>query len=119
MMTNFARHATAITEPEPRTVVVPLPAEIDPSNTGQVGEALSRAICGGAVLIADATRTTFCDCAGLSALIRAQRQAAAAGAQLRIAASPAVRRIMELTRADDLVQTYPSVAAALDCLRSG
>jgi anti-anti-sigma factor len=112
MMTDGARHASATTEPEPRTVVVPLPAEIDPTNTGPVCEALSRAICGGTVLVADATRTTFCDCAGLSALIRAQRQAAAAGAQLRIAASPAVRRIVELTRTGDLLETYPTVAAA-------
>jgi anti-sigma B factor antagonist len=111
-MTDGARYAATTTEPEPRIVVVRLPAEIDLTNTGQVCQALDRAIIGGAVLIADATRTSFCDCAGLSALIRAHRRAAAAGAQLRIAASPTVRRIVELTRADDLLETYPTVTAA-------
>ncbi|MDR0341527.1 MAG: STAS domain-containing protein [Nocardiopsaceae bacterium] len=99
----------------PRTVVVTLPVQIDIANSGQVHDVLVGSLGGGAaVLIADGTGTTFCDCAGVSALTRAHHQAAATGAQLRVAACPAVLRILELTGADDLLDTYPTVAAALD-----
>ena len=69
-------------------------------------------------VVADATETTFCDCAGVRALIRAHRQATAAGAELRVASatSPAVRRILELTGADQVLDTYPTLTAARDGL---
>jgi anti-anti-sigma factor len=114
MMTDGSCHARETAEPGSRIVVVPLPQEIDLTNGVQVSEALAEAIDGGATaLIADATSTTFCDCAGLSALARAHHQAVLAGAQLRIAASPVVLRLLELTRTDQLVNAYPTVAAAL------
>jgi anti-sigma B factor antagonist len=98
----------------PRIVVVTLPAEIDVANGGQVYDALASALCGGtSVLIADATATTFCGGAGVSALIRARHQAAVAGVQLRLAASPAVRRILELTGTSQLLGTHCSVHSAL------
>jgi anti-sigma B factor antagonist len=95
--------------------VITLPAEIDIVNSDQVYQALARALRGGAaVLVADATGTTFCDCAGARALARAHHQAAAAGAQLRVAASPALRRILDLADTGHLLNTHPTVAAALD-----
>jgi anti-anti-sigma factor len=94
--------------------VVTLPAEIDASNDGQVQDTLTHELeHGTAVLVADAAGTAFCDCAGVTALILAHRRAAAAGAQLRVAASPAMRRILELTSADQVLDTYPTLAAAL------
>lgn len=114
-MLDSSRHIHPAAGPGPQTVVVTLPTEIDLANSGQVRDALTRALCNGATtLIADATRTTFLSCAGLGALTSAHHQAAAAGAQLRMAASPAVRRILELTGTEHLFQTYPTVAAALD-----
>ena len=95
-------------------IAVTLPSEIDLTNASEVHDALVRALeSGTAVVIADATETTFCDCAGVRALIRAHRQATAAGADLRMAsAGPAVRRILELTGADQVLDTYPTLTAA-------
>lgn len=100
---------------QPRTVVVTLPAEIDTSNDRQVQDTLTRALDDGiAVLVADAGGTRFCACAGVTALLRAHHQAAAAGAQLRVVAgSPAMRRILQLTATDQVLSTYPTLAAAL------
>jgi anti-sigma B factor antagonist len=106
--------AAAPWQTPPLAVVVTLPAEIDISNDGLVEDELTGALGGGvAVLVTDGTRTTFCASAGMSVLIRVHRQAEAAGIQLRVVASPAVRRILELTGADQVLDTYPSLADAL------
>ena len=95
-------------------VVITLPGEIDMSNAGQVHYTLVHALVDGpAVLIADAVRTMFCDSATITMLLRAHDQAAATGTQLRIAASPALRRVLELTGADSRLHVYPTIAAAL------
>jgi anti-anti-sigma factor len=100
--------------PPPRPAVVTLPSEIDVRNDGQVQATLARALGDGmAVLVADATGTTFCGCSGAHALVRAHHQAAATGAQLRVAASPAVLRMLELTGADHVLDTYPTLDTAL------
>ena len=106
--------AAAPRQPRPLAVVVTLPAEIDISNDGLVEDELTGALGDGlAVLVADGTRTTFCASAGMSALIRAHHRAEAAGTQLRVVASPAVRRILELTGADQVLDAYPGLADAL------
>jgi anti-anti-sigma factor len=100
---------------QPRLAVVTLPGEIDASNDGQVHDTLTRALNDGtAVLVADATATAFCGCSGVTALLRTHHRAAAAGAQLRVVVgSPPMRRILELTAADQVLNTYPTLAAAL------
>jgi anti-anti-sigma factor len=114
------RRAAVKAETSPRArqpAAVTLPGEIDLANAGEVRDALARALeTGTAVVIADAAETTFCDCAGVGALIRAHRQAAAAGTGLRVAAaaSGSVRRILELTGADQVLDIYPTLTAALD-----
>ena len=107
--------ARAAVSPQPRLAVVTLPGEIDISNDGQVQDALTRALDDGtAVLVADAGATAFCGCAGVTALLLTHHRAAAAGAQLRVVAgSPSMRRILELTAADQVLNTYPTLAAAL------
>jgi len=100
---------------QPRLAVVTLPAEIDASNDGQIQDTLTRALDDGtAVLVADAGATAFCGCSGVTALLLAHHRAAAAGAQLRVVVgSPPMRRILELTAADQVLNTYPTLAAAL------
>jgi anti-sigma B factor antagonist len=107
--------AGAAVSPQPRLAVVTLPSEIDISNDGQVQDTLTSALNdGAAVLVADAGATTFCGCAGVSALLLTHHRAAAAGAQLRIVVGgPSMRRILELTAADQVLNTYPTLAAAL------
>jgi anti-sigma B factor antagonist len=109
---------TAVTAPQ--AVVVALPGEIDIANDGQVQDALTRALgAGTVVLVADGSGTSYCGSSGVAALLAAHHQAAAAGTQLRVAASPALRRILELTGADHALDTYPTLAAALGgCTRA-
>jgi len=99
----------------PRSVVVTLPDEVDTVNVCQVREMLLGQVSDGvAVLVADATETTFFGASGITALISADRQARRAGAQFRLAASPPVQRILALTGADLLLDIYASLSEALD-----
>jgi anti-sigma B factor antagonist len=98
-----------------RTAVIMLPTEIDITNADEVREDLLSILNQGAVLlIADLSKTTFCDSAGVSALVRSFRRAEASGSQMHvvIAASP-VQRVLSLTGVDRLLDIFPNVAAAL------
>ena len=96
-------------------VVVTLPAEIDIVNAGQVHEELVAAIGRAAAgVIADMSETTFCDSSGVSALVRAFRQALAGRSELRLVVShPAVCRILTMEGVDQLMDIHPDLAAAL------
>jgi anti-sigma B factor antagonist len=98
-----------------QAAVVTLPAEIDATNADQVREDLLSLINQGAMLlIADLSKTTFCDSAGVSALVRAFRRAAASDSRMRLVVSTlAVQRVLAITGVDRLLDIYPSVAASL------
>jgi anti-sigma B factor antagonist len=98
-----------------QTAVVSLPAEIDISNADQVREDLLSVLNqGAALLIADLSKTTFCDSAGVGALARALRRARASQSEMRlVVGSRAVRRVLSLTGVDRLLGIYPTVSAAL------
>jgi anti-anti-sigma factor len=98
--------------------VVRLPAEIDILNADQVSDTLLAVLNRGiAVLVADLTDTTFCSCAGITAVLRADRRARANGAQIRVATrSPAVLRLLALTGVDHLIEVFDSAADARDGL---
>lgn len=95
--------------------VVITPREIDITNAGWLGAALLRAAARpGAILVADMTRTRFCDCAGLHALTAAHKRARAEGRHLRLAVTGAqVRRILALTALDRLIPVCTSLDQAL------
>ena len=100
-------------------LLIRLPAEIDLGNAALVAEQLRSAAGQGiTVLIADMTGTRFCDCAGVSALLAASREAARHGAELRIAAgTSAVLRVFELTGVLDALRVgrqRVGMAAAAD-----
>jgi anti-anti-sigma factor len=93
--------------------VIAMPAEIDVTNADQARQALlSAASLGAAVLVIDMSGTTFCDSAGVGALIAAHHQATPAGTQLRLVA-PGVLRILTVAGADQLLPLYPNLQAAL------
>ena len=98
-----------------RVAVVTLPAEIDLSNAELMRQDLLSVVAEGATrVIADMTGTTFCDSAGVAALVRVVQHATAHGSGLRLAAStPAVTRVLALTGVGKLIGVYPSVAAAM------
>lgn len=56
--------------------------------------------------------TTFCDSAGVHAIVTAHRQITKTRTQLRLVAM-AVLRIFKLVGADQLIPTYPNPGAAL------
>ena len=95
--------------------VITLPEEIDISNSEQVRDELLLLLNRGpAVLIVDMTETTFCDSAGVNALVRAHKRATANGAEIRVVvASRGVQRVLAITGVDRLIPVYPSVTASL------
>lgn len=95
--------------------VITLPEEIDISNSEQVREELLSLLNRGpAVLIVDMAETTFCDSAGVNALVRAHKRATANGAEIRlVVASLGVLRVLAITGVDRLIPVYPSMTASL------
>ena len=98
-----------------QVAVVTLPGEIDVTNADMVLEDLLSVLNqGAALLIADLSKTCFCDSAGVSALVRTFRRAATSESSMRLVVStPAVERVLSITGVDRLVDIYPSVAASL------
>ena len=97
------------------SVVVPLMAEIDLTNSEQVYDRLDAAFAAGAaVVIADFTTTWFCDCASLRRLLTVQRRAAARGGQLRLVIPPGspVERLAALIGVNGHLRIYPSLEEA-------
>ncbi len=95
-------------------VTVTLPEEIDIASAFGAGLDLMAALWAGAsVVVADLTGTVFCDGAGARMLAEAHREATARAAELRIAASWRVRRVLVLVRLDDVLPVYPTLSAAL------
>ncbi|HEX3921331.1 MAG TPA: STAS domain-containing protein [Streptosporangiaceae bacterium] len=93
--------------------VITMPAEIDLTNADQVCQALLAAVSPGvAVLVIDMSRTTFCDSAGVHAVISAYRHAATTGTQLRLVATT-VLRIFTIIGADEVIPLYPTLDEAL------
>jgi anti-sigma B factor antagonist len=92
-----------------------MPAEMDVSNAAAIRERLLLLLNQGAsVLVVDMTATTFCDCTGAGAVMRAYRRAEASGAQVRlVSGGPLVRRMLGLLGIERVIEVYPSLAAAI------
>jgi anti-sigma B factor antagonist len=97
-----------------RLAVVTLPAEIDISNADRVqAELLSLLEQGAITLVMDMSATTFCDSAGVHAVVAARTRAVASGAELRLVSSFAsVLRVLAITGVDQLVGVYSSLDEA-------
>jgi len=95
--------------------VVVLPGEIDVTNAEEAYEQLIAALAPGvSTVIADMTSTSFCDSAGVHAIMRAHERAATRDVALRLAVSPdgSVRRVLQLTGAVLIMPVYASVQEA-------
>ena len=65
-------------------------------------------------LVVDMSQTTFCDTAGIHALVSAYKQAQAEGGELRLViVTPTVRRIFTLTGLDNVIPYFGSREEAL------
>ena len=94
--------------------VVTVPEEVDFTTAGQLGAALKAAAGGHGQLVADMTRTRFCDLATLRALTAAHDCARASGGGLLVVtSSPLVLRTFALTGLDLVIATFASLETAV------
>jgi anti-sigma B factor antagonist len=96
--------------------VVATPAEIDISTTDKLRVVLLEATSNGyPTVVVDMTRTRFCDCAVLSALIRAHKRVLEEGSGLRLVnpADGIVPRILAMTGIDRFIPCFASLEDAL------
>ena len=95
--------------------VVVLPADVDISNAERVSGDLDAALSFGVtVVIADMSRTTFCDTSGARSLVLFNRRAAECGAELRLALrSEEMLRVFGVLGIDQVLQVYPALNEAL------
>jgi anti-sigma B factor antagonist len=64
-------------------------------------------------LVVDLTALTFCDCAGLTALLDAHRKATSDGGWLRLSAvTTRVERLLKITGLSAVLRCFPTVADA-------
>jgi anti-sigma B factor antagonist len=95
--------------------VITLPGEMDISNSATIQDQLISALGERpAALIVDMTPTTYCDSAGVRAVMLAYRQAVSSGCELRLVISAAgVMRVFSLLGVDRLIQIDPRLGCAL------
>jgi anti-sigma B factor antagonist len=100
--------------PAAAPVIVALPAEIDIANCDSVAATLAASIDNAAVVIADMTTTSFCDSAGMQALLAGHQRAVAARCELRVAVRPhgGVSRVLAIVGLDRILNLYASVGDA-------
>jgi anti-sigma B factor antagonist len=95
--------------------VVSAPAEIDLTNAGDLREAMQSCLdADHATLVVDMSETTFCDSAGVEQLVRASRQAVAAGGEVRLAVGAvSVMRLLAIVGVDRMLPIFTSLDEAV------
>jgi stage II sporulation protein AA (anti-sigma F factor antagonist) len=95
--------------------VVTVPEELDITNAPHLEPALAEAAGKGhGRFVVDMSRTKFCDCAGLHALLVANKKARDDGGRLALAVGgKAVLRLFEVTGAGSVVPCFTSLEQAL------
>ena len=97
--------------------VVAAPEEIDITNAPELRSALLEAAAaanGHGTLVADLSRTQFCDSSGLHTLLAAHKRATAAGGDmLLVLPGNAVLRVFTITGVDRIIPNFTSLDDAL------
>ena len=95
--------------------VVTAPEEIDITNAPELRSALLEAAAHGhGTLVADMTRTQFCDSSGLHTLLAAHKRAQAEGGELLLVISAApVLRVLAITGIDRMIPNFTTLDEAL------
>jgi anti-sigma B factor antagonist len=95
--------------------VVAAPEEIDITTAPRLQSALLEAVAhGNGTLVADLSRTRFCDSSGLHALLAAHKCAQAEGGELLLVISAAhVLRVLAITGIDRMIPNFTSLEEAL------
>lgn len=114
-MPSITRFPLSVTEVSGVTVGT-FPTEVDVSNARAIGDQLLRLLDGGAApLILDLSRTRFCDCAGVGAIMRVRHRALELSTRLCLVlpATGTVHRIAVMTGLTRRLTTTTSLAEAL------
>lgn len=95
--------------------VVSVPEEIDVTNALQLGSALLEAAGDGSgTLVADMSRTRFCDSAGIHTLVAAHKHARAGGGELLLVTRSArILRVLAITGIDRVIPHFANLEDAL------
>jgi anti-sigma B factor antagonist len=95
--------------------VVAAPEEIDITNAPELRSALLEATAyGRGTLVADLTRTQFCDSSGLHTLLAAHKRARAEGGEmLLVIPANAALRVFAITGVDRIIPNFTSLDEAL------
>jgi anti-sigma B factor antagonist len=95
--------------------VMAAPEEIDVTNAPELRAALLEAAAhGNGTLVADLTRTQFCDSSGLHTLLAAHKRAQAEdGEMLLVIADATVLRVFAITGIDRMIPNFTSLEEAL------
>jgi anti-sigma B factor antagonist len=95
--------------------VVAAPEEIDITNAPELRSALLEAAAHGhGTLVADLSRTQFCDSSGLHALLAAHKRTTAAGGDmLLVIPGNAVLRVFTITCVDRIIPNFTTLEEAL------
>ena len=111
------RPLTIRVQREPGHALVTVAGEIDIATVAQLEEQLSALAGSGRPLVADLGQVSFIDAAGLRALGRAAKQAAAHSTRMHVVCGrPQILRLFELTGLDDRVSVTRTLADALESL---
>jgi anti-sigma B factor antagonist len=100
------------TQTAPRVVTVA--GEIDMTTQSLFAAAVAEGLTGADALVLDLLGVEFADSTGLWALLKAQRDAAARGVPLRIAASRPVMRLVELAQVQRVLLVHHDRATAIN-----
>jgi anti-sigma B factor antagonist len=113
-LSEIPSFTTTVSHDEDARVVV-VAGEIDMVTAPEFARALESASVGSRRVVADLTEVGFFDSSGLAALVRAHRALTARGIELRVVVPPSAlaRRVLELTRLDELLHVDESRTAAL------
>jgi anti-sigma B factor antagonist len=103
------------------TLVLKLVGELDLAASAGFRDRVEAALAAGArTIVIDMAETTFVDSSMLKELLRANTAAAdASGRMVLTAIAPPVQRLLELTRASELLDVAPTRDAALDLASGG
>jgi anti-anti-sigma factor len=95
-------------------VVVTLRGELDVTGAADAEAAITALVAPRRCLIIDTSALDFIDCCSLRALLRVQGLARRSGGDVALAApQPQLRRLLALTRMDEVFRVQASVAAAV------
>jgi anti-anti-sigma factor len=97
------------------TTVLTLSGELDHDSADLLRDAFDQALADGATrILVDCSELRFCDSTGLNTLLRARLATEEAGVTLDVAGlRAAVARLFEITGADGVFTTFPTIGEAL------